>query len=143
MTAGPNYPYPIPLHFAHHQSPREDAVSLLYINSPPGSFIEVENIVDLLTDPPNGTVPAFHVVAPDTPGFGFSPAPQHPGLGLRQAGQGFSSLMSQLSYDKYVIGGGGFGALTLRHMAIDFPESVVSVLSNFYLVLPNATDLQC
>jgi hypothetical protein len=50
--------------------------------------------------------------------------------------------MSQLGYDKYVIGGGDFGALTLRHMATDFPDSVVSVLSNFYLVFPNATDLE-
>jgi pimeloyl-ACP methyl ester carboxylesterase len=92
-------------------------------------FVEVENIIDLLTNPPNDTLSAFHVVAPDIPGFGFSPAPEHPGLGLREAGQGFNNLMSQLGYSKYIIGGGDFGALTLRHMATDFPDSMVSVLS--------------
>jgi pimeloyl-ACP methyl ester carboxylesterase len=135
------YTHPIPLHFVHHQSPRQGAIPLLYIHSSPGSFIEVENIIDVLTNPPNNTLPAFHVAAPDIPGFSFSPAPEHPGLGLREAGQSFKNLMSQLGYDKYVIRGGDVGALTLRHMATDFPDSVVSVLSNFYLVFPNATDV--
>ncbi|KAK4551914.1 hypothetical protein LTR86_010815 [Recurvomyces mirabilis] len=141
VNAGPNYTHSIPLHFVHHQSHRQDAIPLLHIHDSPGSFMEIEGIIDSLTHPPNDSTPAFHVVAPDIPGFGFSPAPAFPGLGLREAGQGFNHLMSQLGYNRYVIGGGDFGALTLRHMATDFPESVASVLSNFYLVYPNATDL--
>jgi hypothetical protein len=142
VTAGPNYTYPIPLHFFHHQSPRQDAISLLHIQSSPGSFLGVDQIIDLLTNPPDDTLPAFHVVAYDIPGFGFCPAAEHSGLGLREADQAFNTLMSQRGYDKYVDGGGDFGALALRHVATDFPDAVVSVLSNFYLVFPNATDLQ-
>ena len=141
VTAGPNYTHPIPLHFVHHRSPRQDAIPLLHIHDSPGSFIEIEGIIDFLTNPQDDTAPAFHVVAPDIPGFGFSPAPEFPGLGLREVGQSFNDLMSQLGYNKYVIGGGDFGALTLRHMATDFPMTVASVCSNFYLVYPNATDL--
>ncbi len=138
VTAGPNYTHPIPLHFVHHRSPRQDAIPLLHIHDSLGSFIEVEGIIDSLTNPQDTTAPAFHVVAPDIPGFGFSPAPEFPGLGLREVGQGFNDLMSQLGYERYVIGGGDFGALTLRHMATDFPDSVASVCSYFYLVYPNS-----
>ena len=137
-----NYTDPMPLHFIHHRSDREDAIPLLFIHGWPGTFHEVAGILDLLTNPPNSSLPAFHVVAPDMPGFGFSPAPKHPGLGMREIGQGFNDLMAQLGYDKYVGHGGDFGSHTLRVMAPDHPDSLVSVLSNMWSVAPNATDLE-
>ncbi|EDN96570.1 hypothetical protein SS1G_01496 [Sclerotinia sclerotiorum 1980 UF-70] len=100
-------------------------------------------MINHLTNPSNTSIPAFHVVAPSLPGYGFSPAPQYPGLGLRETGQAFNNLMNQqLGYSKYVIQGGDFGAFTLRYMAGQFPSSVVSSLSNFFIVPPNSTDLE-
>ena len=49
--------------------------------------------------------------------------------------------MSQLDYSRYVVLGGDLGAFVLRQMAGNYPDSVVSVLSNFWVVAPNATDL--
>lgn len=142
VFAGANYTAPIPLHFVHHLSSRADAIPLLFIHGWPGSFLEVGKIIDDLTSPPNASIPAFHVVAPSLPGYGFSPAPTEPGLGLREAGQAFNNLMTkQLNYSKYVIQGGDFGGFTLRYMAGDFPETVVSGLSNFFPVPPNDTDI--
>lgn len=86
VHSGENYTHPIPLHFVHNKSPREDAIPLLFLHGWPGSFLEVGKIIDELTNPPNSSVPAFHVVAPSLPGFGFSPAPRYPGLGTREAG---------------------------------------------------------
>jgi pimeloyl-ACP methyl ester carboxylesterase len=137
----PNFSDPIPLHFIHHKSRREDAVPLLFIHGWPGSFLEVAKILPGLLNPPDASLPAFHVVAPSLPGFGFSPAPRHKGLALRETGHGFNELMLQLGYNKYVIQGGDFGGFTLRHMAVDFPNNIVSVLSNFWLITPNETDL--
>ncbi|KPM43813.1 hypothetical protein AK830_g2785 [Neonectria ditissima] len=142
VHAGENYTYPIPLHFVHHRSKRPDAIPLLFLHGWPGTFHEVAGIIDLLTAPPNNTLPAFHVVAPDLPGFGFSPAPTHSGLGLREMGQGFNDLMNQLGYTKYVGQGGDFGSHILRVMSPDFPDSLVSILSNLFNVTPNSTDLQ-
>ncbi|VUC26897.1 unnamed protein product [Clonostachys rosea] len=141
VQAGENYTHPIPLHFIHHKSDREDAIPLLFIHGWPGSFHEVAGIIDLLTSPPDSSLPAFHVVAPDLPGFGFSPAPRFPGLGLRDMGQAFNHLMQQLGYTKYVGQGGDFGSHTLRYMAADFPDSVVSILSNLFSVAPTADDI--
>ncbi|CRG88926.1 Epoxide hydrolase 1 [Talaromyces islandicus] len=135
-----NYSHPVPLHFVHHQSPRTDAFPLLFIHGWPGSFLEVEHIIDRLTNPPNSSLPAFHVVAPSIPGFGFSPAPQYAGYGPLEAAHSFNSLMAQLNYTKYLINGGDFGGVILRYQANAYPENVVSALSNFWVTRPNATD---
>ncbi|KAH7308303.1 Alpha/Beta hydrolase protein [Rhexocercosporidium sp. MPI-PUGE-AT-0058] len=141
VYAGKNYSYPIPLHFVHHLSPRADAIPLLFLHGWPGSFLEVSKIITSLTHPPNTSTPAFHVVAPSLPGYGFSPAPKHPGLGLREAGQAFNNLMTQqLNYSKYVVQGGDFGGFTLRYMAAEFSGNVISALSNFFPIPPNSTD---
>ncbi|EKG18007.1 Epoxide hydrolase-like protein [Macrophomina phaseolina MS6] len=143
-TSGPNnsdYTEPVPLHYVHHTSPRTDAIPMLFIHGWPGSFLEVGPIINLLTNPPNASLPAFHVVAPSIPGFGFSPAPTRSGFGPKEAGHAFNSLMMQLNYTKYVINGGDLGAFVLRHQAASYPSNVVSTICNFWLIQPNATDL--
>ncbi|KAI9791994.1 MAG: hypothetical protein M1816_003263 [Peltula sp. TS41687] len=140
VHAGPNYTYPIPLHFVHHRSDRADAIPLLFLHGWPGSFLEVGKIIEPLVNPPNSSVTAFHVVAPSLPGFGFSPAPEQPSLGLRQTGQGCNDLMMQLGYTKYVIQGGDLGAFTLRFMAVDFPSSVRAIHTNFWWSAPTPAD---
>ena len=132
----------VPLHFVHHVSPRADAIPLLFIHGWPGSFLEVRNIIKYLTHPSRDTDPAFHVVAPSIPGFGFSPAPTKPGFGLVEAAHAFDALMKQLNYNKYVIQGGDLGGLILRHQAHLYPESVISCHSNFWVVSPNTDDLE-
>ena len=126
----------------HHVSPRLDAIPLLFLHGWPGSFLEVQNIIKLLTHPSKDTDPAFHVVAPSIPGFGFSPAPTKPGFSYVEAAHAFDALMKQLNYLKYVIQGGDLGGLILRHQASLYPESVISCHSNFWVVPPNAEDLE-
>lgn len=137
-----NYPYDVALHFVHHRSNRSDATPLLFIHGWPGSWMEVTKIIDSLTNPPNASLPAFHVVAPSIPGFGFSPAPQHDGLGPVAAGHVFQALMAQLGYDRFVIQAGDWGAAVLRVMASAYPEHVISALSNFWMRKPRASDRQ-
>lgn len=135
------YNHSVPLHFVHHRSSREDAIPLLFVHGWPGSYLEVTKIIDRLTDPPNSSVPAFHVVAPSIPGFGFSPAPTHADYGVTEAGHSFHALMQQLNYSRYVFQGGDIGGYILRHQAALYPDNLVTALSNFWLVRPNATDL--
>jgi pimeloyl-ACP methyl ester carboxylesterase len=144
-TVGPlspdfSYDRSIELHFVHHRSQRPDAIPLLFIHGWPGSFLEVQKLLLPLTNPPPG-LPAFHVIAPSIPGFGFSPAPTAPGFGLIEAGAAFNELMHQLGYKRYVVQGGDFGSHTARYMGAMFPDSVASILCNLWGVSPNATDL--
>ncbi|QKX59749.1 uncharacterized protein TRUGW13939_06891 [Talaromyces rugulosus] len=140
LSATAQYLEPIPLHFVHHRSPRADAVPLLFIHGWPGSFIEVENIINSLTHPPNDTMPAFHVVAPSIPGFAFSPAPITTGFGDYEAAQAFHALMIQLNYTKYVIQAGDVGGVIMRYQAHLFPENVLAGLNNFWVVSPSQSD---
>lgn len=134
------FPDPTPLHFVHHPSSRSDAIPILFIHGWPGSFLEVGNILADLVEPSDPSDPAFHVVAPSIPGFGFSPAPTKPGFGLIETGAAFHQLMLQLGYERYVIQGGDFGSHTARYMGGAYPESVVSILCNLYGVPANETD---
>lgn len=140
-TPATDYTEPVPLHFVHHRSSRQDAIPLLFVHGWPGSFLEVENIIELLTNPMEDSLPAFHVVAPSIPGYGFSPSPRKSGFGYRQAGATFNALMLRLGYSKYVFQGGDAGDLINRYMAVDFPESVVSGHSNFWIIPPNEDDM--
>ena len=103
----------------------------LFIHGWPGSFIEVDHILDGRVSPPNASLPAFHVVAPSIQGFGFSPAPTKTGHGAREAGNAFNELMDQLGYDQYVTQGCDLGAIILEYTAGSYPSSVLSILSNF------------
>ena len=103
--------------------------------------MEVGRVISSLTNPPNDSVPAFHVVAPSLPGYGFSPAPVKPGMGPIEAAHVLNALMHQLNYSRYVIQGGDLGGIILRYQAALFPDSVVSILSNFWIISPNATDI--
>jgi hypothetical protein len=135
-----NYTAPVPVHFVHHRSKLQDAIPLLFVHGWPGSFIEIDSIISVLTDPPMESRPAFHVVAPSIPGYGFSPSPQHQGFGYRAAGATFHALMLKLGYAKYVFQGGDAGDFINRYAAHDFPQSVVSGLSNFWVIPPTESD---
>lgn len=139
---GHNTTISVPLHFVHNRSPRDDAIPLLFLHGWPGSFLEVSHIIDQLTSPPNTSLPAFHVIAPSIPGFGFSPAPQQTGFGPVRAAQTFHALMQQLGYSKYVMQGGDFGGMILRYQANMYPENVISALSNFWVIQPGDDDIR-
>ena len=62
-------------------------------------------------------------------------------MGSIETAHTFNALMHQLNYPRYVIQGGDLGGITLRYQASLFPESVVSILSNFWIIPPNATVL--
>ncbi|KAK7993276.1 hypothetical protein PG989_006657 [Apiospora arundinis] len=95
QTPGTEFRDPIPLHFVHKRSPRPDAIPLLFIHGWPGSFLEVEHILEPLTNPESPDQPAFHVVAPSIPGYGFSPRPgaRAWATGRRQRGVGPLQLL--------------------------------------------------
>ncbi|KAK5170557.1 uncharacterized protein LTR77_005145 [Saxophila tyrrhenica] len=100
------------------------------------------NIIERLTNPPNASVPAFHVVAPSIPSSGFSPAPTKTGLGPITAAGAFNELMHQLGYRQYVSQGDKIGAWIIRYQASLHPGSVVSLHTNIWVAAPNATDLK-
>lgn len=72
--------------------------------SGPGSFLEVQHLLPLLASPDG---PAFHIVAPSLPNYGFSGGVQARGFALAQYAETCHKLMLQLGYPQYVTQGGG------------------------------------
>lgn len=102
------------VHFVHRRSTSANAIPLLFIHGWPESFIAVCSMIDALCDPPrtpprgDEDAPAFHVVVPSIPGFGFSDQVQEDGNNLVITAVIFNALMNSLGYDRYVIHGSGW-----------------------------------
>ncbi|KAI0829702.1 alpha/beta-hydrolase [Trametes gibbosa] len=104
------------IHFLHQKSEVENAIPLLFVHGWPGHFLEVRKMLPYLTagSPDH---PAFHVVAPSLPGFGFSEAPSKPGFAGPQYAETFNKLMVSLGYDEYVYQGGDLGHIVGIYVA--------------------------
>ena len=59
------------IHFIHVKSKRQDAIPIMLIYGWPGSIVEFQDVIQPLTNPEKSQ-PAFDVVIPSLPGFGFS-----------------------------------------------------------------------
>ncbi|KAL8925400.1 MAG: hypothetical protein Q9208_003492 [Pyrenodesmia sp. 3 TL-2023] len=109
------------IHFVHQKSPVEGAIPLLFAHGWPGSFLEVQKILPLLT---STTAPSFHVVAPSHPNFGFSSGVTKRGFSLPQYAETCHKLMVKLGYPQYVTQGGDWGCMITRIMSLMYPNNV-------------------
>ncbi len=131
----PNYRTQVPvsgfgdidIHFVWKKSSNPNAIPLLFSHGWPGSFIEVTKLLRLLEEgEKDGTKPAFHIIAPSLPNFGFSQRITKPGFALSQYAETCHKLMQGLGYDKYVTQGGDWGFYITRVMGILYPEHVLA-----------------
>jgi pimeloyl-ACP methyl ester carboxylesterase len=97
---------PLEIHFVHKRSNVENAIPLLFIHGWPGNFLEVTKILKPLTERDGVSTPAFHIVAPSLPNFGFSQGTKKRGFAMEQYAETMNNLMAKLGYDQYVTQGG-------------------------------------
>lgn len=123
------------VHVVHLPSLRTDAVPLVLLHGWPSSFMEFLPIARELANPTNPSAPAFHVVIPSIPGYGFSPHPQTPGWDTRRVAQAFVEVMAALNYHNYLVHGGDWGSPIALRMAEADPGNVrgahLSMLATF------------
>ena len=103
---------------------------LLLLHGWPGSFIELIAAAELLSQGGDG-VPAFEVVVPSLPGYGFSDVPPTPGMHPGRIAERMHALMGALGYDRYGVQGGDWGAIIGRRLAEAHPEAVAGLHLNF------------
>ncbi|KAJ5232332.1 epoxide hydrolase [Penicillium chermesinum] len=122
------------IHVVHHRSGKNNAIPLLFIHGWPGNFLEATKIIPLLTRGDDG--PAFNVVAPSLPNFGFSRGVQKKGFGLAQYAETLHKVMLALEYEEYVIQGGDWGSMISRTMARYYSRHIQAIHVNFAPVPP-------
>ncbi|WP_030013601.1 epoxide hydrolase family protein [Curtobacterium sp. S6] len=119
------------IHFLHRRSPRPDATPLLITHGWPGSVIEFAHLVDDLAEPIDTEAPAFHVVIPSLPGFGFSDKPENTGWGTEKIASAWVELMDRLGYPRFLAQGGDWGGVITTILAGRFPDHVIGIHSTF------------
>ncbi|KAI1384555.1 alpha/beta-hydrolase [Hypoxylon trugodes] len=130
--------YDLKIHFVHKRSERADAIPLLFVHGWPGSFLEVSKILPLLTagGEDKDEEPAFHVVAPSLPNFGFSQGTSKPGFATPQYAEVCHKLMLRLGYERYATQGGDWGFPITRIIGSRYPAHVLGSHVNFILAQP-------
>lgn len=122
------------IHFVFQPGRGPSPLPLVLTHGWPGSFVEFENLIPLLTDPSaHGGAPedAFDVVVPSLPGYGFSPAPARPGMSSREIAKLWRGLMGQLGYTRFGAQGADIGAGVSVWLARLFPENLAGIHLNY------------
>jgi len=124
------------IYFIHQRSPRPDAIPLLLIHGWPGSIVEFLALIAPLTNPTDSRSPAFDVIIPSLPGFGFSGPTTTRGWGPQRMAKALVVLMDRLGYSRYGIQGGDWGSLIARDMAYQAPAHVIGLHLNLITADP-------
>ncbi|MDQ7809554.1 TIGR03086 family metal-binding protein [Amycolatopsis sp. A133] len=115
------------IHFLHVRSSRADATPLVLTHGWPGSIVEYLDVIGPLTEPESAAEPAFHLVIPSLPGFGFSGPTKSAGWGTHRTAAAWTELMSRLGYESYGAAGNDAGSMISPEIGRLAPEKVVGV----------------
>ncbi|HWL99924.1 MAG TPA: epoxide hydrolase, partial [Nocardioidaceae bacterium] len=115
------------IHFLHRRSPRADATPVILTHGWPGSIAEFIDVVDELADPNDADAPAFHVVVPSLPGFGYSDKPAATGWGIEKIAAAWVELMGRLGYSRFAAHGGDWGGVITTVLGGRFPAHVLGI----------------
>ncbi|TEB42975.1 epoxide hydrolase [Flavobacterium circumlabens] len=129
----------VDIHFIHVRSKEPNAMPVILTHGWPGSVFEFIKVIGPLTDPvAYGGKPedAFDVIIPSLPGFGFSGKPTEAGWDIDRIGKAWTVLVNRLGYKNYVAQGGDWGAGVVNSMALQAPEGLLGIHSNFPATLP-------
>ena len=85
-------------------------------------MLEFANVIEALTEPSDASQPAFHLVLPSLPGYGFSGRPEKAGWSVEKIAEGWDVLMRGLGYERFVAHGSDFGAEVLTQLALFYPQ---------------------
>ncbi|MCS3844046.1 alpha/beta fold hydrolase [Microbacterium sp. AK031] len=96
-------------------------------------------MIDELADPEDAGAPAFHVVVPSLPGFGYSDKPTKTGWGVEKIAAARVELMGRLGYSRFVAHCGDWGGNVTTVLGGSFPEHVLGIHTTFALAPPGMT----
>src|SRR5512132_1163548 len=121
----------IDIHFIHEPGVGPSPMPLLLSHGWPGSIVEFERILPMLTDPARfGGDPAdaFTVVAPSLPGYGFSFRANQPRFGVTEIADAFASLMTDvLGYARFGAQGGDWGAFITARLGYAYSDRLAGI----------------
>ncbi|XP_046418307.1 juvenile hormone epoxide hydrolase 1-like isoform X1 [Neodiprion fabricii] len=123
------------IHFYHVKPtvPKDRPVRvlpLLLLHGWPGSVVEFQKAIPLLSTPRPDQDFVFELVVPSLPGYGFSDSAVRPGLGSAQVAVLMTNLMNRLGFEKFYTQGGDWGSLITTNIGILRPTNVLGAHLN-------------
>src|SRR5260370_35507265 len=115
------------IHFVHERARRGSGIPLILTHGWPSTFIELLPLVPLLTHPQAHGIdgPAFDVVIPSLPGYGWASRPKRRGVTTHDTAGLWPPLMGRLGYEGYGAQGGDFGAAGATFMPLSAPQPLL------------------
>jgi pimeloyl-ACP methyl ester carboxylesterase len=105
-------------HVVHVPSANPEAIPLILSHGWPGSFVEYQRLIPLLTD-------EFHLVIPSLPGFGFSTPLSGTGWEVARTTEAYAEIMARLGYERFAAHGTDIGSGITGRLAAVYPERVI------------------
>jgi microsomal epoxide hydrolase len=125
------------IHFYHVRAKASGEVRpmpVILTHGWPGSVVEFQEAIDLLTDPAahgGSAEEALDVVIPSLPGFGFSSKPRGKPIGPVTTARLWHSLMTQvLGYSRFGAQGGDWGNAVTMQLGLQFPQALTGIHFN-------------
>src|SRR5262245_18417074 len=120
------------IHFVHERARYGEGIPLILSHGWPSTFTELLPLAPLPDPRVHGIDgPAFCVLIPSLPGYGFSQRPAHVCVNYEYVAGLWQRLMRGLGYERYGAQGGYFGAGFATFMALIDPKPMIGVhLSN-------------
>jgi pimeloyl-ACP methyl ester carboxylesterase len=122
------------VHFIHVRGAGPNPIPLIITHGWPGSFVEMLDVLPLLTNPAaNGGDPFdnFDVVIPSLPGFGFSDRPDSAGMNMFRIADIWTALMEELGYNRFAAQGGDLGAGVSTALGLRHGERILGIHLNY------------
>lgn len=116
------------IHFIHTKGKGKNPVPLLLLQGWPSSFVQVLDIIPLLTESRKDEELCFDVVAASLPGYLFSSIPDSHGMSFSRIADLMKKLMTdELGYKKFAARGSDQGALVQQQIGLKYPEHLIGI----------------
>lgn len=114
------------IHFVHGRGEGSRRIPLLVLHGWPSSFLQMNELIPLLTAERDGV--SFDVIVPSLPGFGFSSRPQARGMSVARIAGLMTRLMTDvLGHERFAGRGGDLGAGVLQQIALQSPDRLIGL----------------
>lgn len=122
------------IHFIYEKGAGPSPMPLILTHGWPGSFLEMLEMLPLLTNPAAhgyDAADSFDVVIPSLPGFGYSDKPAQLGMSLFRIAEIWAELMGALGYRMFAAQGGDLGAGVSTALGLRHSERIVGIHLNY------------